>query len=111
MLSKGIMRLLKFAGLLFVLFLSACEVEQYVTVPVNYDPKVSFPDSTRILIINQFDAGQVKNTNPKKLTVIKAGAYSAIKYADVQLSKLPKVKVINLVDSATFALTADSVKQ
>jgi hypothetical protein len=111
MLLKENIRAFKLAALIFTLLLSACSVEQYVNVPVNYDPKITLPDSTRILIVNQFDASQVKNTNPKKLAVIKAGAYSAIKYAAVQLSKLPKVKITNLADSIAFTLTTDSVKQ
>jgi hypothetical protein len=106
----GSMKLIKFIVFIGVLFLSACTVEQYVTVPVNYNAKLTFPDSTKILLINQFDVSKAKITNPKKLKVIKAAAYTSVKYAETRLKKLPKVRVINLVDSVNFNVNTDSIK-
>jgi hypothetical protein len=95
----------------FILFLGGCDVEQYVNVPVSYTPKLVFnPGTTSILLINQFEINKTKINNDKKLGVIKAGAFTAIKYAEAQLKELPNVKVTSLVDSAAFALNTDSIK-
>jgi tetratricopeptide (TPR) repeat protein len=106
-----IMKFLKFAAFAFIALWSACSVPQYVNVPVSYNPKYYFnPDSTTIAVINQFDVGQAKISNKKTVAVLKAGAYTAIRYAADRLSMLPHVKIINLVDSAAFNVNADSVK-
>ncbi|WP_073402787.1 DUF6340 family protein [Mucilaginibacter sp. OK098] len=105
------MKLLKLACIILLLFFSACTVPLYVAVPVDYTAKLNLrPDSTTIVLINQFDLSQAKITNLKKLNVIKAGAIAAINYAGLELGQLPHVKVINLVDSAGLALNTDSVK-
>jgi len=103
-------KLLQFTGLIFILFLGACDIPQYVTVPVNYNPKLPFrPDTTTILIINRFDFSQTKISAGKKLDVIKAGALTSVMYAETQMQQLPHVRVINLVDSA-LNITTDSIK-
>jgi hypothetical protein len=95
-------KVLKFTGLIFILFSGACYIyiPKYVTVAVNYNPRLSFrPDTTTILIINRLDLSQTKISAGKKLDVIKAGAFTSIKYAEIQLQQLPHARVINLVDS------------
>jgi hypothetical protein len=83
---------------------------KYLTVPVNYNPKLAFkPDTTTILIVNQTDL-IARGFTGKKLRSLKAGAFTATKYAGVQLGHLPHVKIINLVDSALFNTNADSIK-
>jgi len=109
MLTKQNARLLTVTGLVIVLFLSACDSLQFVTVPVNYDAKTSLRDSSRVLIINQFDVRKLQITNKKNLPVVKAAAYTAIKHAETQLKKLPKIKVINVVDSVNLDITTDSI--
>lgn len=105
------MKLLKFSCIILILFFSACTAPLYVAVPVDYTAKLNFrPDSTTIVLINQFDINQAKITNKKKLDVIKSGAVAAINSAAMQLGQLQHVKVINLVDSAAFAVNPDSVK-
>ncbi|MDB4922683.1 DUF6340 family protein [Mucilaginibacter sp.] len=105
------MKLLKSACVILLLFFSACTAPLYVAVPVDYTAKLNFrPDSTIIILINQFDINQAKITNKKKLDVIKAGAVAAIKFAGLEFSSLPHVKVINLVDSVAFTVNTDSVK-
>ena len=106
------MKLLKLGVIgFFVVFFSGCDVEQYVNVPVSYTPKLVFnPGTTSILLINQFDASNIKTSNEKKLGVYKAGAFTAIKYAETQLKQLPNVKVSSLVDSTAFAINPDSIK-
>jgi hypothetical protein len=104
-------KILKFTGFIVILFLSACSIPQYVTVPVNYNPKLPFrPDTTTILIINRLDLSRANINAGKKLDVIKAGAFTSVRYAEIQLKQLPHVGVINLVDSGTFNITTDSIK-
>jgi tetratricopeptide (TPR) repeat protein len=104
------MKLIQVALLSFILALAACSVPQYVSVPITYAPQRAFnPDSTTIVLINQFDAAQTGLTNKKKLDVIKAGAFSSLRFAEMQLKALSKVRVINQVDSTTFHLNTDSV--
>lgn len=104
------MKTLKLTLLVCVAAFSSCTVPKYVNVPVNYNPKFYFnPDSTTIVAINRFDPMSSKVTNKKTLGVLKAGGYAAIKYAQDQLMQLPKVRVINLVDSAAFAVNTDSI--
>ncbi|ASU32942.1 hypothetical protein MuYL_1042 [Mucilaginibacter xinganensis] len=80
-------------------------------MPVDYTAKLNFrPDSTIIVLINQFDVTQAKVNNKKKLDVIKSGAAAAINYAGLELGSLPHVKVINLVDSLNLPVNTDSVK-
>ncbi|MFI5163042.1 MAG: hypothetical protein ACHQHN_17305 [Sphingobacteriales bacterium] len=82
----------------------------YLTVPVYYAPKNQLgKDSTTVVLINQTDLS-TKTSNPKRLKVLKSAAYSSIKTAETQLKQLPHVRVINLVDSASFNANTDSVK-
>lgn len=105
------MKLLKLACIILLLFLSACTAPLYVAVPVDYTAKLNLrSDSTTIVLINQFDISQAKITNLKKLNVIKAGAAAAIKFAGLEFSSLPHVKVINLVDSVAVNVNTDSIK-
>jgi Family of unknown function (DUF6340) len=83
----------------------------YVTVPVNYGARNYLSsDSTTIVLVNKVDFSQAKISNQKKIDVLKAGAYTSIKYAENLLKQLPRVKVISLVDSTKFIANADSVK-
>lgn len=96
-------------ALLFLL--ASCETPLYVSVPVEYAPHSYFrKDATTIVVINRFDADALKIGSKKKLTVFKAGAFTAIKSATAQLGKLPHVKTINLTDSADFKVNTDSIK-
>ena len=105
------MKILKFTGLILIGFLSACETTRFVSVPVEYSARAFFrPDSTSILLINQYDLSQAKNYNKRQLGVIRSGVISSFKYAQAQLLTLSNVKVINLVDTATLAVNQDSVK-
>ncbi|HEY8929929.1 MAG TPA: DUF6340 family protein [Mucilaginibacter sp.] len=94
------------------LFLASCEVPAYVTVPVEYTPRAYFrkKDSTRIVVVNQFNADLLNIASKRKLASIKAGAYTAIKSAALQLGSLPRVKTIIAADSANFKPDTDSVK-
>lgn len=104
------MKLTLSACFLALLLLSACETVKYVAVPVDYNPKLYFkPDTTIIVLVNQFDPMRQKMTN-RKLLVIKAGAHAALKSAQAQLQTLPHVKVVNLVDSADLKVNTDPVK-
>jgi hypothetical protein len=97
--------------IIIVLFFSACEVPMYVTVPVEYTPHSYFgKDTTTIVIVNGFNADALGIANKRKLAAIKAGAYTAIKSAGMQLGQLQHVKTINLVDSVGFKVNTDSVK-
>jgi hypothetical protein len=105
------MKLLVFAGLILIAFLSACDVPQYVIVPVEYTPKLYFsPDSTSILLINQFDIKKAKINNKRRYDAIKAGAFASIQYAGTQLKQLSGVKVINITDSVDLKVNTDSIK-
>jgi hypothetical protein len=93
-----------------IAFLSACEVTRFVPVQVEYSAKSLFrPDSTTILLINQFDLSNQKGYNKRQLAVVKAGIVTSIEYAQAQLIKLSNVKVINLVDTAGFVINRDSI--
>ena len=93
-----------------MLFLCACDPMKYLTVPVNFNPRLAFkPDSTTILIVNQADLN-ARGYTGRKLKSLTAGAFTAAKYAATQLGSLPHVKVINLVDSASFTANTDSIK-
>lgn len=97
--------------LFFILVLSGCDVMKYVTVSVDYTPKQVFrPDSTKIVLINQFDIRTLKNITNRKAESIKAGALGSLKYAYKQLTQLPNVKVTYLVDSVYFTTNTDSIK-
>ena len=92
-----------------MLFLCACDPMKYLTVPVNFNPRLAFkPDSTTILIVNQADLN-ARGYTGRKLKSLTAGAFTAAKYAATQLGSLPHVKVINLVDSASFTANTDSI--
>lgn len=83
---------------------------KYLTVPVDYNPKLAFkPDTATIVIVNQTDLN-ARGFTGKKLKSLKAGAFTATKYAGIQLGQLPHVRIINLVDSALFNTNADSIK-
>ncbi len=105
------MKRLLLLGLVITLFFSSCVQFKYLPVPVDYGAKFSFkPDTTTILLINQFDFNKLKINNKRKLDAIKSGAFTATKYAGNRLTQIPHVRVINLVDSATVSTTADSIK-
>jgi len=105
------MKILKFAGLILIAFLSACEVTRFVPVQVEYSARTLFrPDSTSILLIDQFDLSHQTKYNKRQLSVIKSGVLASVKYAQAQLIKLPNVKVISLVDTSGFITNKDSVK-
>jgi hypothetical protein len=92
------------------LFLCACNEYKYLAVPVTYNPKYLFkPDTNVILLISQIQLNTYKITG-RKLGAIKAGAYTALKYAGNSFGKLPHVKVINLVDSVSLAANTDSIR-
>jgi tetratricopeptide (TPR) repeat protein len=63
------------------------------------------------LVINRFVFDSTKIVNKRKLSVFKAGAYSAVSGAIGQLKLLPGVRITNLVDSVNFTANTDSVKQ
>ncbi|MDR3695195.1 hypothetical protein [Mucilaginibacter sp.] len=104
------MKILKIGGLVLLAFLSACEPTRFVSVPVEYSARILFrPDSTSILLINQFDLSQQTKFNKRQLSVIKSGIATSVKYAQAQLVQLSNVKVINLVDTTSFVINKDSV--
>lgn len=93
-----------------LVLLSACSSVKYVSVPVDYNPKLAFkPDTTDILLINRFDFSKTKISSKRKLDVIKAGALASIKYAQKQFAALPHVHTINLADSLDMKVSADSI--
>lgn len=105
------MKPVKFVLFIFILLLNACSQLKFIAVPIDYDPRVSFkPDSTTILLINQFDVTRAKVGTKRKTEVYKAGVFSAVKYARMQLAGLPRVKIINLVDSSSVKANTDSIK-
>ena len=106
------MKLLRFIFPGLIIILSACNTPKYLSVPIDYNPKLSFkPDTTTILLINQFDFGKLKINSKRKLNVLKMGAFTSIKYAERQLVQLPHVRIIKLVDSVTLKTTTDSIAQ
>jgi tetratricopeptide (TPR) repeat protein len=105
------MKPIKLVLLIFILCLTSCGQFKFLSVPIDYDPRFSFkPDTTTILLINQFDVAKTKIGTKRKTDVYRAGIFSAVKYARMQLSGLPHVKIINLVDSASVKPTIDSIK-
>jgi hypothetical protein len=105
------MKLLSPILILLLFLVASCGTPLYVSVPVEYTPHSYFrKDTTTIVVINRFDADALKIGNKKKLAVFKAGAFTAIKSAAIQLGKLPHVKTINLADSADFKVDTDSIK-
>lgn len=105
------MKLLSPLLVVSLLFLISCKTPLYVSVPVKYTPRYYFnKDTTTIALVNQFDANALKIGNKKKLGAIKAGAYTALKSAGMQLEQLQHVKTINLADSADFKPNTDSVR-
>jgi len=104
------MKLFKPLFIIALFFLCACDPIKYLTVPVDYNPKLAFkPDSTIILIVNQSNL-IARGFTGRKLKSLQAGAISAAKYAGVQLGRLPHVKVINIVDSTLSITSTDSIK-
>ncbi len=105
------MKLFKPACLIILIFLSACNSFKYLAVPVDYNPKFSFkPDTTTILLINQFDFSKLNANTKRRLDALKSGAFASIKSAQNQLSLLPHVHVINLADSVMLKINPDSIK-
>jgi hypothetical protein len=79
------------------------------TFSLSFPPKVLLrPDTNTILLINRVDLSKLQ-VPALDLGVIKAGAYTALKYAGDQLAVLHHVRVINLTDSVDFELNKDSV--
>lgn len=105
------MKLFKLICILLIAGLTSCNVLQYATVPVDYAPKMVFStDTARILLVNKlaFDSTRM---NKRKIQALKAAAYSAVAGVEKELKLLPGVKVLSLIDSASFNATKDSVKQ
>jgi hypothetical protein len=111
------MKYLKTLIIVSIVFLSGCAT---VTVAeaqprefafsLDFQAKYSFkPDTTTLLVINQVDLSK-KKVNAKSLEVMRAGAFTAIKFAGEQLDALPHMKIINLVDSVSFNISTDSIK-
>lgn len=97
--------------ILISVLLVSCSVPQYVTVPVNYGPKLGFRhDTTTIVIINRFKPDSIKVRDNRKKAAFKAGAYTAIATAADQLKYLKGVNTIKLADSLNLAVSTDSVK-
>jgi tetratricopeptide (TPR) repeat protein len=92
--------------------LTSCDVVQYVTVPVNYGPKTGFSlDTSTVVVVNKFNADtSSKVKDPRRITVLKKMGVTALATAANQLKFLPKVGIINLVDSVTYLPNDDSVK-
>lgn len=105
------MKLLRFIFLGLIIILNACDTPKYLSVPIDYNPKLSFKsDTTTILLINRFDFNTLRITNKRKLSVLKSGAFTSVKYAERQLGQLPHIRIIKFVDSVTFKTTTDSIK-
>jgi hypothetical protein len=105
------MKLLNLILFTAIIALSSCYSHQIVNVEVTYSPKLTLkPIPASVLLINHFSVDKAKITSQKKINVLNAGAYSAIKYAGTQLKDLPNVKVVTSVDSANFTVNADSIK-
>ncbi|GAA3974596.1 tetratricopeptide repeat protein [Mucilaginibacter dorajii] len=92
--------------------LTSCDVVQYVTVPVNYGPKTGFSlDTSTIVVVNKFNADTLsKVKDPRRVNVLKKMGVTALTTAANQLKFLPRVGIINLVDSVTYLPNDDSVK-
>ncbi|WP_290308139.1 DUF6340 family protein [Mucilaginibacter flavus] len=95
-----------------IVCLASCNVVQYVTVPVNYGPKTGFSlDTSTVVIVSRFNPDtSSKVKDPRRISVLKKMGVTALSTAANQLKYLPKVGIINLVDSVTFIPNADSVK-
>lgn len=97
--------------ILIIAFLTSCNVAQYVTVPVNYGPKMGFRhDSTTIVVINRYKPDSIKIRDQRRLTVLKKMAVTSLQTAATQLKYLRGVRIINIVDSLNYAVNTDSVK-
>jgi tetratricopeptide (TPR) repeat protein len=81
-------------------------------VPVNYGPKTGFSlDTSTVVVVNKFNADtSSKVKDPRRITVLKKMGVTALATAANQLKFLPKVGIINLVDSVTYLPNDDSVK-
>jgi hypothetical protein len=102
-----------FKTCLFILFfsLSACNPSRFFNFQVTYHPKFAFEgDTTTILLINRFDPAKTKIKNPRELAAIEASAFASISYAARNLGALDRVKLINLVDSATMTIDNSSIE-
>src|ERR1700743_3302120 len=109
------MKISRLLALILPVFLSGCATltnmqPRSLNFTVSYPPK-SFlkADTNTILLINRVDLAKQK-LSPRDFKSVKAGAYTALKYAGVQLMTLKHVHIINLTDSATFGVTPDSIK-
>ena len=81
----------------------------YYSFSLSFPPKVLLrPDTNTVLLINRVDLSKLQ-VPPLDMEVIKAGAYTALKYAGDQLAVLHHVRVINLTDSVDFESNTDSV--
>ena len=112
------MNVLKIVALAAITLLTGCAL-QFVPVvkPVSKDfsfsldfqPKFTFKsDTNTILVINRVDINR-QGLNARNLRSVKAGAFTALKYAGEQLDSLPHVHVINLIDSTAFGVNTDSI--
>jgi tetratricopeptide (TPR) repeat protein len=97
--------------ILIIVFLTSCSVPQYVTVPVNYGPKMGFSrDSTIIVVANRYRPDSVKIRDYRRISVLKKMAVVSLQTAANQLKYLKGVHIINLVDSINYTVNTDSVK-
>ncbi|HEY2582065.1 MAG TPA: DUF6340 family protein [Mucilaginibacter sp.] len=104
------MKIIRSTVFILLILLSACSSLKYVSVPIDYNPKLAFkPDTTNILLISRLDFNKTKISSKRKLDVIKAGALASTKYAQKQLEALPHVRVVNLADSPDMKVSADSI--
>jgi hypothetical protein len=82
----------------------------YFAFSLNFPPKILLrPDTNTVLLINRVDLSK-QHVTQRDLDVLKAGAFTALKYAGGQLAALPHVRVINLTDSVNFEADYDSLQ-
>lgn len=97
--------------ILIVVFFTSCSIPQYVTVPVNYGPKMGFRrDSTTIVVVNRYQPDSVKIRDYRRINALKKMAVVSLQEAANQLKYLKGVHIINLVDSVNYQVNTDSVK-
>jgi tetratricopeptide (TPR) repeat protein len=97
--------------ILIIVFFTSCSIPQYVTVPVNYGPKMGFSrDSTTIVVVNRYQPDSAKIRDYRRINVLKKMAVISLQTAAGQLEYLKGVHIINLVDSINYAVNTDSVK-
>lgn len=103
------------AGLLLAIFVTIVSkgpsAPSSINVPITYAARYYFGrDTATILVINQFDVNNTKDTSAKKIDALKGAAYTSLKFIGSQIDLLPHTRVINLVDSLNFQANKDSVK-